>query len=80
MDGHLEQRKEHIKADLRKELKIKEGADNLLKVAKDAKQKKAVQSILKACQGKLQRLQEEMDRLNAEVVDGYGAAGKCAFQ
>ncbi|XP_065198123.1 serine/threonine-protein kinase N2-like [Sycon ciliatum] len=69
LDVDLESRKDKIKAEIRKELKIKEGADNLAKVAKDAKQRRSVTAILKTCQLKISKLQDELERLNTVIAD-----------
>lgn len=69
LDVELEQKKEKIKAQIRRELKIKEGADNLYKAAKDAKQRKNVSTILKASESKINDLRDELQRLNAQVAD-----------
>lgn len=72
LDVDLESKKDKIKADIRKELKIKEGAENMAKVAKDAKQRRNVSAVLKTCQAKITKLQEELERLNAAVADSVG--------
>ena len=65
----MEHKKEQLKTELRKELKIKEGVENLQKVAANPKQKKSVAAILKASQSKINQLQDEIQLLNAEVAD-----------
>ena len=66
----LEQSKEAIKAEIRKQLKLKEGAENLKKVATDKKSLAQCNSILKEANAKLNYLQEELQDLNARVMDG----------
>ena len=64
-----EHKKEKLKSELRRELKIKEGAENLAKVAANPKHKKSVAAILKASQAKINELQELIQQLNAEVAE-----------
>lgn len=72
----MEHKKEKLKAELRRELKIKEGAENMQKAAATAKQRKAVAAILKSSQQKINRLQEKIQELNAEVEDFGKSLGK----
>ena len=79
LDVDLESRKEKIKADIRKELKIKEGADNMAKVAKDARQRRSVSAVLKTCQTKISNLQLELEKLNVVVADSVGKPSTLFF-
>ena len=65
----LEQSKEAIKTEIRKQLKLKEGAENLKKVATDKKTLAQCNSILKEATAKLQDLHDELQDLNALVSE-----------
>lgn len=65
----LEQSKEAIKSEIRKQLKLKEGAENLKKVATDKKTIAQCNSILKEATAKLQDLHDDLQDLNARVSD-----------
>ena len=65
----LEQSKEAIKTEIRKQLKLKEGAENLKKVATDKKAIAQCNSILKEATAKLQDLHQELQDLNARVSE-----------
>lgn len=68
----LETSKETIRLEIRKELKIKEGAEKLMKAAVDRKSKAYVVTILKNCNEKLENLHEELSALLAQVPDVDG--------
>ena len=59
----LEQSKEAIKIEIRKQLKLKEGAENLKKVATDKKTLAQCNTILKEATAKLQDLYDELQDL-----------------
>lgn len=65
----LEQSKEALKIEIRKQLKLKEGAENLKKVATDRKTLTQCNSILKEATAKLQDLHDELQDLNARVSE-----------
>ncbi|XP_065829410.1 serine/threonine-protein kinase N2-like [Oscarella lobularis] len=65
----LETIRESLKAEMRRELKIKEGAENMAKVAKDKKQKAELAAILKASNAKLSELRNHLNEVNAQVAD-----------
>ena len=65
----LDQRKEYIKSEIRKQLKIKEGAENLKKVSTDKKSLAKCNNILKESTAKLHELHEELQDLNAYFMD-----------
>ncbi|EDO43312.1 predicted protein [Nematostella vectensis] len=65
----LEHSKEIIKAEIRKQLKIKEGAENLKKVATDKRSLAQCNAILKESTSKLNDLHQELQDLNARVND-----------
>ncbi|KAG8436702.1 hypothetical protein GDO86_007697 [Hymenochirus boettgeri] len=65
---HLEEMKDQIKREIRKELKIKEGAENLRKVTTDKKNLAYVDNILKKSNKKLEELHNNLQELNAHIV------------
>ncbi|XP_078090894.1 serine/threonine-protein kinase N2-like [Mustelus asterias] len=64
----LDEAKEQIKREIRKELKIKEGAENLRKVTTDKKNLSNVEHVLKNSNRKLEELHEQLQDLNAHIV------------
>ena len=68
----LETLKETFRLEIRKELKIKEGAEKLQKASYDRKSKAYVATILKNCNEKLDQLHSELSALQAQVPDDDG--------
>ena len=68
----LETLKETIRLEIRKELKIKEGGEKLMKASVDRKSKAYVSTILKNCNEKLEALHSELSALQAQVPDDDG--------
>ena len=68
----LDTLKESIRLQIRKEFKIKEGAENLLKVSRDKKAKAHVGSILKTCNERIDQLRSDLTALLAQVPDEEG--------
>ncbi|XP_038649705.1 serine/threonine-protein kinase N2 isoform X2 [Scyliorhinus canicula] len=64
----LDEIKDSIKREIRKELKIKEGAENLKKVTTDKKNLAYVENMLKKSNKKLDELHQELQELNAHIV------------
>ncbi|XP_060159165.1 serine/threonine-protein kinase N2 isoform X2 [Globicephala melas] len=64
----LDDIKDRIKREIRKELKIKEGAENLRKVTTDKKSLAYVDNILKKSNKKLDELHHKLQELNAHIV------------
>jgi len=64
----LEEIKDQIKREIRKELKIKEGAENLRKVTTDKKSLAYVDNMLKKSNKKVEELHQELQELNAHIV------------
>ncbi|XP_055520147.1 serine/threonine-protein kinase N2-like [Leucoraja erinacea] len=64
----LDEAKEQIKREIRRELKIKEGAENLRKVTTDKKNLSNVEHVLKNSNRKLETLHEQLQDLNAHIV------------
>lgn len=65
----LETLKETIRLEIRKELKIKEGAENLQKVTTDKRSRSHIATILKNCSEKLDVLHSELQTCLAQVPD-----------
>ncbi|XP_053159881.1 serine/threonine-protein kinase N1 isoform X2 [Hemicordylus capensis] len=64
----LDEEKEKIKREIRKELKIKEGAENLRKATTDRKNLSNVDNLLKSSNRKLEALHHQLQDLNAHIV------------
>uniref|UniRef100_A0AAR2L7G0 protein kinase C n=1 Tax=Pygocentrus nattereri TaxID=42514 RepID=A0AAR2L7G0_PYGNA len=64
----LDEIKDQIKREIRKELKIKEGAENLRKVTTDKKSLAYVDNMLKKSSKKVEELHQELQELNAHIV------------
>uniref|UniRef100_A0A671LQU3 Serine/threonine-protein kinase N2-like n=1 Tax=Sinocyclocheilus anshuiensis TaxID=1608454 RepID=A0A671LQU3_9TELE len=64
----LDEIKEQIKREIRKELKIKEGVENLRKVTTAKKRLAYVDNMLKKSNKKLEELHQELQELNAHIV------------
>ncbi|XP_058294149.1 serine/threonine-protein kinase N2-like [Hylobates moloch] len=64
----LDDIKDRIKREIRKELKIKEGAENLRKVTTDKNSLAYVDNILKKSNKKLEELHHKLRELNAHIV------------
>lgn len=71
-DYDLETSKETIRLEIHKELKIKQGAEKLLKASVDRKSKAYVSSIVKKCNERLEVLHSELSALQAQVPDDDG--------
>ncbi|XP_064648701.1 serine/threonine-protein kinase N2-like isoform X2 [Lineus longissimus] len=68
LQHRLEDVKETLKKEIRRELKIKEGAENLRKATTDKKSLANVNSIVKQANNKLQELHQELNELNAHLL------------
>uniref|UniRef100_A0A2I3GLI4 Uncharacterized protein n=1 Tax=Nomascus leucogenys TaxID=61853 RepID=A0A2I3GLI4_NOMLE len=64
----LDNIKDRIKREIRKELKIKEGAENLRKLTTDKKSLAYIDNILKKSNKKLEELYHKLQELNAHIV------------
>ncbi|EMP38130.1 Serine/threonine-protein kinase N2 [Chelonia mydas] len=64
----LEGEKEVIRRAIQKELKIKEGAENLRKVTTDKKNLVHIEHVLKSSNRKLEQLHWDLQELNARIV------------
>lgn len=68
----LEELREYLRREIKKELKIKEGAENLRKVAKDKKSVSDVNHIVKKSITKLSELQSELQELDSQLLVTQG--------
>lgn len=68
LPNKLEELKEHIRREIRKELKIKEGAEKLREVARDRKSQSDVASIVKKSNSKLSELHNELQELESQII------------
>lgn len=68
LQQRLEEMRENLKKEIRKEMKIKEGAEKLREVSTDKKSLSNVSSIVKKANNKLQELQHELQELNAYLL------------
>ena len=71
-DVDIEALKDSVKHEIRLELRIKEGAENLLKAAKDNKTKYLVEHIVKESGDKIKFLRLKFQDLIAQVPDDEG--------
>lgn len=69
----LEQIKLQLKEEIRKELKIKEGAENLRKATSDKKSLAHVNSLVKLSNSKLHELHSQLNQLNADILVSAGS-------
>jgi hypothetical protein len=65
-------KKSNSRREIKKELKIKEGAENLRKVAKDKKSVSDVNLIVKKSNTKLTELQHELHELESQILVSQG--------
>ncbi|XP_073496314.1 serine/threonine-protein kinase N3 isoform X2 [Phyllobates terribilis] len=83
----LEDSREQLKREIQRELKIKEGAENLRKVSTDKKHQSHVESQLKTSNRRLQELHRQLQELNGRIVimekdskqDGMISPDHCIF-
>ncbi|XP_055896064.1 serine/threonine-protein kinase N2-like isoform X5 [Biomphalaria glabrata] len=68
MQQRLEEIKEYLKKEIRKEMKIKEGAEKLREASTDKKTLQNVSSIVKKANTKLQELHQELQELSAYLL------------
>ena len=68
LQRRLEEVKEGIKREIRKELKIKEGAENLKKATTDKKALDNVNKMVKHANSKLEELHQELQELDAHLL------------
>lgn len=68
----LEELKEIVRKEIRKELKIKEGAEKLSRVATDRKSLNHVATIVKNSNSKLAELKYELSELESQIILSQG--------
>lgn len=68
LPNRLEEIKEAIRREIRKELKIKEGAEKLREVATDRRSLSDVASIVKKSNSKLAELKSELHELESQIL------------
>ncbi|XP_062621740.1 serine/threonine-protein kinase N2-like [Saccostrea cucullata] len=68
LQQRLDEMREHLKKEIRKEMKIKEGAEKLREVTTDKKSMSDVQSIVKKSNNKLKELQNDLQEINAYLL------------
>ncbi|XP_033252978.1 serine/threonine-protein kinase N-like [Drosophila miranda] len=68
MSIRLEEIKEAIRREIRKELKIKEGAEKLREVAKDRRSRSDVAVLVKKSKSKLAELKSELQELESQIL------------
>jgi len=71
IQSKLEQLKERIRREVRKELKIKEGADKLREVTTDRRSLAELTALVKKSNIKLQEMQAELQELDSQIILGY---------
>ncbi|XP_076248989.1 serine/threonine-protein kinase N isoform X3 [Calliopsis andreniformis] len=68
LPARLDELREHIRREIRKELKIKAGAEKLREVATDRKALSDVATIVKKANSKLSELQAELQQLESQII------------
>ncbi|XP_018369936.1 PREDICTED: serine/threonine-protein kinase N isoform X3 [Trachymyrmex cornetzi] len=68
LPARLDELREHIRREIRKELKIKAGAEKLREVATDRKSLSDVATIVKKANSKLNELQAELQQLESQII------------
>lgn len=74
--ARLDELKETIRREIRRELKIKEGAEKLREVVTDRKSLSDVTDIVKKSNFKLTELQAELQELESHIILSHGATGQ----
>ncbi|KAF7274305.1 hypothetical protein GWI33_013022 [Rhynchophorus ferrugineus] len=74
LQGKLEELKDIIRKEIRKELKIKEGAEKLRGVSTDRKSLSHVNTIVKNSNFKLTELKNELSELESQIILSQGQA------
>lgn len=74
--ARLDELKETIRREIRRELKIKEGAEKLREVVTDRKSLSDVTDIVKKSNTKLAELQAELQELESHIILSHGSSGQ----
>lgn len=77
---HVEQLRDSIKQEIRRELKIKEGAENLRKVSTDKRTIAQCQQAIKLSSQKLNDLHDHLQDLNAHISEEIVMTSDGEFQ
>ena len=64
----LDEHRERIRREIRKELKIKEGAENLRRATTDKRNAQQVESQIRSSKRKLESLHSQLQELDAHIV------------
>lgn len=64
----LDEQRERIRREIRKELKIKEGAENLRRATTDKRNAQQVESQLRSSNRRLETLHDQLQELDAHIV------------
>ncbi len=73
---HVEQLKDSLRLEIRRELKIKEGAENLRKVSTDKKTLAQCNQAIKQSNIRLDHLHQELQEVNAHLSEDILTIGK----
>ena len=68
IQSQLEEKIKSIKREIQRELKIKEGAENLRKATTDKKALQNVSTVVKEANNKLAHLHSDLNELNAHLL------------
>ena len=71
----LEEVRQTLKNEIRKELRIKQGAQNLKNASSDKKSVSKVDSIVKKTNDRLETLQQQLQELEGHIVAPTGTVG-----
>jgi len=74
--AEIEEAKEAIKREIRKEMKIKEGAEKLREATSDKKSLADVNTIVKKANNRLQELQQELNEMNLYLLVSNNSSHK----
>ena len=73
--AEIEEAREAVKKEIRKEMKIKEGAEKLREATSDKKSLAHVQTIVKKANNRLQELQQELNELSTYLLVSNSLTG-----
>jgi protein kinase N len=73
--AEIEEAREAVKKEIRKEMKIKEGAEKLREATSDKKSLAHVQTIVKKANNRLQELQQELNELSTYLLVSNSLGG-----
>lgn len=73
--AEIEEAIDSVKKEIRKEMKIKEGAERLREATNDKKSLNHIQSIVKKANNRLQELQQELNELSTYLLVSNSLGG-----